>query len=69
MQCPIIVGRDDILALLDTAVAEAAKGRGRALFLSGQAGLGKTRLIRATVRKAEVAGLRVDGGSVAPQDH
>ena len=55
--------------MLDTAVAEAAKGRGRALFISGQAGLGKTRLIRATVRKAEVAGIRVDGGSVAPQDH
>ena len=32
------------------------------------AGLGKTRLIRATARKAEAAGLRVDGGSVAPQD-
>ena len=42
--------------------------RGRALFLSGQAGLGKTRLIRAAIRKAEAAGMRVDGGSVAPQD-
>ena len=67
--CPILVGRDDILELVDTLIAEAAHGRGRTLFLSGQAGLGKTRLIRATIRKAEAAGLRVDGGSVAPQDH
>jgi DNA-binding CsgD family transcriptional regulator len=69
VQCPIIVGRDDVLELLDDAVAEAARGRGRTLFLSGQAGLGKTRLIRAMARKAEAAGHRVDGGSVAPQDH
>jgi DNA-binding CsgD family transcriptional regulator len=66
--CPILVGRDDILELLDHVIADVARGRGRTLFLAGQAGLGKTRLIRATARKAEAAGLRVDGGSVAPQD-
>jgi predicted ATPase len=67
--CPLLVGRDDLLELVDHLVAETAQGRGRTLFLSGQAGLGKTRLIRAAARKAEAAGLRVDGGSVAPQDH
>lgn len=66
--CPILVGRDDLLELADRLIADGAAGRGRALFLSGQAGLGKTRLIRAMVRKAEAAGFRVDGGSVAPQD-
>jgi len=66
--CPVIVGRDDVLDVLDQAVAEVANGRGRTLFLSGQAGLGKTRLMRATIRKAQAAGIRVDGGSVAPQD-
>ena len=69
IQCPVIVGRDDLLALLDRRVAETAQGHGHALFLSGQAGLGKTRLIRAAIRTAESAGLRVDGGAVAPQDH
>jgi len=68
VQCPVIVGRDDVLELLDHLVAETAQGRGQALFLSGQAGLGKTRLIRATVRKALAAGFRVEGGSVSPQD-
>jgi DNA-binding CsgD family transcriptional regulator len=67
--CPILVGRDDLLETIDHLVAEAVTGRGHALFLAGQAGLGKTRLIRAAARKAEAAGLRVDGGSVAPQDH
>ena len=68
IQCPIIVGRDDILDRFDEAVAETVQGRGRTIFLSGQAGLGKTRLVRAAIRKAEAAGIRVDGGAVAPQD-
>ncbi len=66
--CPVIVGRDDLLELIDDLIAEAVQGRGHTLFLSGQAGLGKTRLVRAAVRKAMAAGVRVDGGSVAPQD-
>jgi DNA-binding CsgD family transcriptional regulator len=66
--CPVIVGRDDLLQLLDDRIADAAQGRGHALFLSAPAGLGKTRLVWAAARKAEAAGLRVAGGSVAPQD-
>jgi DNA-binding CsgD family transcriptional regulator len=66
--CPILVGRDELLERIDSLIGEAANGRGNTLFLSGAAGLGKTRLIRAAIRKAEAAGLRVDGGSVAPQD-
>ncbi len=66
--CPILVGRDDLLELLDHVMADAVQGQGHAVFLSGQAGLGKTRLIRAVIRKAEATGIRVDGGAVAPQD-
>jgi DNA-binding CsgD family transcriptional regulator/predicted RecB family endonuclease len=69
VQCPILVGRDDLLELFDRVIDEALSGRGRTVFLAGQAGLGKTRLIRAADRKAEAAGLRSNGGSVAPQDH
>src|SRR6266496_4894718 len=67
--CPIIVGRDDVLDLMNRRIAEVTQGHGRVLFLSGQAGLGKTRLTWATARKAQAAGLRVNAGSVAPQDH
>src|SRR6187402_1868068 len=67
--CPVIVGRDDLLELVDELISEAVQGRGHTVFLSGRAGLGKTRLIRAAARKAEAAGLTIGGGSVAPQDH
>src|SRR5262245_37229638 len=69
VQCPVLIGRDDLLELGDRLIADASQGRGRTVFFSGQAGLGKTRLLRAILRKAEAAGLRVDGGWVAPQDH
>jgi len=68
MLCPVILGRDDLLQQIDELIREAQHGRGHAIFLAGQAGLGKTRINRAAVRKAQAAGLRVDGGSVAPQD-
>lgn len=69
IQCPILVGRDEVLELADHLIGDAAQGRGHTVFVSGAAGLGKTRLLRAALRKAEAAGLRVHGGSVAPQDH
>jgi len=68
VQCPILVGRDDLLAHADSLIAEVLQGHGRAVFYSGQAGLGKTRLIRSIVRKAETVGFRFLGGAVAPQD-
>lgn len=66
--CPVIVGRDDILELFDDLIGEVGQGHGRTVFLSGSAGLGKSRLIRAVARKAMAAGFRVTGGSVSPQD-
>jgi DNA-binding CsgD family transcriptional regulator len=66
--CPILVGRDDLLDRIDQLIDQTRSGHGHALFLAGQAGLGKTRLMRAAVSKAEAAGYVVDGGSVAPQD-
>lgn len=66
--CPIIVGRDDLLARAEGWVADARRGDGRTLLIAGEAGVGKTRLARAIYRKAEAAGLRVDGGAVAPHD-
>ncbi len=65
---PLLVGRDDLLALADRRIEAACGGRGQALLLSGQAGLGKTRLSRAIAHKARSAGMRVSAGSVAPHD-
>lgn len=41
-----LVGRDHELALLTAAVQEATSGRGRVVLLCGDAGLGKSRLVR-----------------------
>src|SRR5262245_43375360 len=69
VQCPILVGRDDLLAHADRLIADVLQGHGHAVFYSGQAGLGKTRLMRAVYRKAEAAGLVMNGGAVSPSDH
>ncbi|MFD1050284.1 AAA family ATPase, partial [Kibdelosporangium lantanae] len=49
------VGRDDELALLRTALAEAGKARGGAVFVVGEPGFGKTRLVRELARTATAA--------------
>jgi DNA-binding CsgD family transcriptional regulator/tetratricopeptide (TPR) repeat protein len=43
---PSIVGREPQLAELTAALAEVRAGRGRLLFVAGEAGVGKTRLVQ-----------------------
>ena len=40
--CPVLIGRDDLLALADRRLAATATGAGELLLLSGEAGIGKT---------------------------
>jgi DNA-binding CsgD family transcriptional regulator len=65
---PLLVGRDDLLALVDRRLAEATAGGGHLLLLSGEAGIGKTRMVNAVLRKAETAGYRLAKGDLAPHD-
>ena len=65
---PILVGRDDLLDLADRRLAEVKSGRGHLLFLAGEAGIGKTRLLSAIVSKAEALGFVVAGGDVGIRD-
>ena len=65
---PLLVGRDDLLNLADRRIAESAAGRGQLLLLAGQAGVGKSRLFRVLMRKAEAAGFRIAKGDLAPHD-
>ena len=65
---PILVGRDDLLELAERRLAEAADGHGQLLLLAGEAGIGKTRMLAAILRKAGGAGFRISKGDLAPQD-
>ena len=42
--CPVLVQRDDQLAVLESALMSAHGGEGGLAVLSGEAGIGKTRL-------------------------
>jgi DNA-binding CsgD family transcriptional regulator len=57
--CPVLVGRDAECDQLQAAVAAARASRGGTLFLTGEAGIGKSRLVRETTRMAGVCGLPV----------
>src|SRR5262245_33221683 len=58
------VGRTDELALLKRSMNESASGRGRIVFIEGEAGIGKTRLVEEVLAGAEQRGFRIQGSVV-----
>ena len=56
---PVLVGRADVVAQLDEAIASAATGHPRHAVIGGEAGVGKTRLLAEMRARAEAAGARV----------
>ena len=56
---PIVVGRDREAATLDEQLLEAIAGRGRAILVSGEAGLGKSALLRRFLDRARTHEVRV----------
>lgn len=70
--CPVIVGRDAELSVLTAALDAATAGQGSAWFVTGDAGIGKSRLARAVVdhaleRRALICrGRAVSGSAAAP---
>ncbi len=64
------VGRRDELATLESAWRHAAGGRGTALFLSGPAGIGKSRMLSEFARSVGEQGARVLFGETSnPQSY
>jgi predicted ATPase len=55
----LLLERDDELARIESALAEARKGRGRFVVIEGPAGIGKTALLAATRSAATNSGMRV----------
>ena len=68
IQSPVLVGRDSFLALIEDRLAAAAAGEGRLLFVAGEAGIGKTRLLSAVARRADADGFAVVRAAAFPDD-
>src|SRR4051794_33130238 len=66
--CPTLIGRDDLLALADRRLAGARGGAGHLLFLAGEAGIGKTRLLAEVCERAAAAGFAVFKVAAYPGD-
>ncbi|MFJ7212912.1 ATP-binding protein [Amycolatopsis sp. NPDC098790] len=56
---PVVVGRGEETRAVDEALAAAREGRGGAVFVVGESGIGKSRLIDAGVDRATAAGMAV----------
>lgn len=53
----VLVGRGSELRILETALADAKAGRGRLVMITGEAGIGKSRLGQEILDLAQAAGL------------
>jgi DNA-binding CsgD family transcriptional regulator len=56
---PVLVGRDEQMAVLDAAFASARQGGPSAVLVGGEAGVGKSRLVGEFGRAAAASGARV----------
>ncbi|HEX8025727.1 MAG TPA: BREX system ATP-binding domain-containing protein, partial [Candidatus Limnocylindrales bacterium] len=65
---PLVVGRDDFLDLADRRLGEVKAGQGQLLLLSGEAGIGKTRLLTAIRDMARGLDFATAEGAVLPED-
>ena len=60
--CPKLIGRDAELAALTTAIDKSKDGLGSIVFVTGDAGVGKSRLVREACATAAASGMRVVTG-------
>ncbi|MET0740518.1 MAG: AAA family ATPase [Candidatus Nanopelagicales bacterium] len=60
---PTLIGRDEELSALVGALHEARQGQPTLVLLSGEAGIGKTRLLEEFLTRAQASGCRTLGGA------
>lgn len=65
---PPFVGREDVLQLLVEKMQEAVAGRSSVVYLWGEPGIGKTRLLEELAKVAHVQGVRLERYTVSPND-
>ncbi len=66
--CPVLVGRDGEVRRLEAALAAAGAGRGGVVLITGEAGVGKSRLVRVAARTAGALGQVVLTGRAVAND-
>src|SRR6516162_4044397 len=66
--CPILVGRNAELSALQECLEAAARGNGGAVLLSGEAGIGKSRLSAELRQVAETHDFQLLAGQCFPTD-
>jgi DNA-binding CsgD family transcriptional regulator len=67
-ECPFVVGREVEQAALTAAVMGATRGVGGVIVVSGEAGIGKSRLVREAAEEASAAGMAVLWGAASGGD-
>jgi DNA-binding CsgD family transcriptional regulator len=67
--CPVLIDRVHALATLRELIDQTRGGRGQVVLLSGEAGIGKTRLVAEVKTEALAQGFQVVQGCCFPTDH
>jgi Cdc6-like AAA superfamily ATPase len=68
VRCPVVVGRDGELTALAEVFGQAASGPGVCVVVTGEAGVGKTRLVTEAAGQARERGQAVLAGRSTPTD-
>ena len=59
---PELIGREEELNRLKQSLDNATSGKGSTIFISGEAGIGKTRLVNELKKEAEEKGVNIIQG-------
>jgi tetratricopeptide (TPR) repeat protein/DNA-binding CsgD family transcriptional regulator len=66
--CPILIGRTAEMAALQECIEATVSGQGGVILLSGEAGIGKSRLVAELQREASALAFQLLGGQCFPND-
>ena len=59
--CPVLIGRESDLQRLDRLVSQSQEGSGQIALIAGEAGIGKSRLIREVKGRARQGSMILEG--------